>query len=84
MWSWARFFLEVGKFFNAVIAFVERQKLIAQGRAEQREKDRAHEEDRVSNAAAARDRVVTDGMQPADVPVKNSVDIDPYNRDNWK
>lgn len=86
MFTWARLisiFTGVVSFFNELLEYIEREKTLAQGRALEQARLRELEDERISQAARARDDViVTDGMQSEDV--SRLPDKDPFNRDNWK
>lgn len=83
MWSWAKVIAGILGLFKALADFLEEQRLIAQGKAQEQARQRELEDERVSKAARARDDIVTDGVQPVDVKRAPPVDTDPYNRDTW-
>lgn len=81
--SWAKIIATVLGLIKALSDFLEEQRLIAQGKAQEQLRQREIEDERIAKGARARDDIVTDGMQPADVRKAPSVDTDPYNRDTW-
>ena len=86
MFTWAKLISVINqflKFMNEVSDYVQEQKSIAQGKAEQAAKQRAEDDKRILEAARARDNViVTDGMQSVDAE-RIRTENDPNNRDNW-